>query len=344
MSETTEVVTRRSRAERSEREVHREVEPAVEIEGGGGGGPEDALADTARQLRESNEQLAAQRRRTEEAERARREAEAQRDQAAGGRAQDRQTAVAAALESAKADGEAAALALRTAREAGDFDAEVQAQRRLNAADYRFNQAGAELEFLKNQPKPPPGAKPGGPSPAAQKWLDDHPRYHEDQRYRRFANGLHNEALQNGLADGSQSYVDYIERGMVEEFGQAHGRTPPADGGYQPERNERMSERRGDGVPPARGANGAGGNAGWQKVSTPLGEVMMMKTATGGRRYRMGDDVKENMREGAQLNRTYEKDPDQALASYVDDQVTMALEDYADDAGSYFKRGDGESYR
>ena len=106
----------------------------------------------------------------------------------------------------------------------------------------------------------------------------------------------------------------------------------------------MSERRGDGVPPARGANGAGGNAGWQKVSTPLGEVMMMKTATGGRRYRMGDDVKENMREGAQLNRTYEKDPDQALASYVDDQVTMALEDYADDAGSYFKRGDGESYR
>jgi len=62
---------------------------------------------------------------------------------------------------------------------------------------------------------------------------------------------------------------------------------------------------------------------------------------GGRRYRMSEEVRENMIEGARISGGYDRDPNKALANYVDAHVQMALENYTDDSGSYLKRGDGQ---
>ena len=247
-----------------------------------------------------------------------------------------------AIESAKSDGEAAALALRTAREAGDFEAEVAAQRRLNAADFRFNQASAELQWLKNQPKPQAQQSGGRQiTPEAKRWLDEHPRYFTDPGYAAAAGAFDQEAVRSGLGEGSQAYVDYIERKMTALFGEGHGHAADGTGRQQMAEPRQV---RGDAAPPSRGTHGGGDSGGWRKVTTPLGEVLMQQTPTGGRRYRMSDEVKSNMIQGAQLERTYDRDPDKTLANYVDSHVTMAMEDYTDADGRYYKRGDGETYR
>jgi hypothetical protein len=335
MSETveTEGVARRSRAERPAREVHRQ-EPEISIEDSGAPTPEAALEDTARQLKEANARASEAQRRAEAAERARQQAEAQRDQAAGNQAQDRQSVVAAAIESAKADGEAAELAFRTARDAGNLDAEIAAQRRLTAAEYRFNQATAELAQLKAfaaRPQPAPTPQASGLSPESEAWLRDNPRFFNDKEFHDYAMWMHQKAINEaGLREGSREYVDYIDRAVKVRF--SEGREPMA-----------QEPRRGDGAPPSRG-NSAGGNAGWKRVRTGLGEVQYMDKPGGGRTIRMDADTRERFDEGARLDRSYDRDPAKALADYTNEHINMALENYQDEAGAYMKTGDGEYMR
>src|SRR5579859_4243952 len=130
MSETTtEIETdaprRRGRAPRPEREVHREPEVTVEQERQSGGpSPEHVLADVNRQLQQKDQENARLRQQAEAATLARQQAEARSHT-------DRQTVLGEAIAGAKSEAEAAALAYRTAREAGDFDAEAAALRRMN---------------------------------------------------------------------------------------------------------------------------------------------------------------------------------------------------------------------
>lgn len=351
MSETNEI-TRRSRADRPARQVHRDdapERPSVTVEGMEQQvSPEDALANSRQQLTAKDQQIARERQQRVDAERRAAAAES-----TGATA--RQTVLGSLVETAKAEQAQARAAMKSAREAGDVDAEAQAIEDLSAASGRLNQAAGELEWIKNQPKPQPtpntNGQANGPSAAAQRWLDEHPRYKTDVDYRRYANGLNNEAISElGLREGSQEYIDHIERGMTDKYGEGHGHGE--QGRQHMDRGQPPS--RGDTVPASRGGGGGGSasSAGWKTVRVPLGhngkmaEVLYQDRSDGSRgiKFKSRED-QENFKEGARTvsPRLYEKDENQALAEYTQDHINMALEGYQDEQGSYMKTGDGQTF-
>lgn len=331
----TETVTRRSRRERPEREVHREAEaPAAVIEGMAENmTPEAALADTRQQLEQQDRTVAEERRLRREAEQRAQAAERRVGQAEAVRATDRQSVVASALEAAKAEQTNARAQLKAAMEMGDSDGVAQATESLSGATFRLSQSTAELEWLKNQPKPQPGAtQEHKPTGRAQRWLDEHPAFHSDDAYRSTAEGAHNAAVRAGKAEGSEAYIQHIEDIMVRVYGEGHGQagTSNNDGGKPMNRGAR-----GDAVPPSRGASS--GSGGWQKIRTPAGELLVQKRADGSKGIKFTSaDQQSAFQEFAELAKM-------SLAEYAADQLEIADEIAAGGSGD-FVRGDGETFR
>lgn len=349
MSDTTEI-TRRSRADRPARQVHRDdapERPSVTVEGMEQQvSPEDALANSRQQLTAKDQQIARERQQRVDAERRAAAAES-----TGATA--RQTVLGSLVETAKAEQAQARAAMKAAREAGDVDAEADAVEALSSATGRLGQAAGELEWLKTQPKPQPtpntNGQANGPSAAAQRWLDEHPRYQTDVDYKRYANGLHNEAVsERNLQAGTQEYIDFIERGMTDHYGEGHGH------GEQGRQQMREAPSRGDTVPASRGGGGGGSasSAGWKTVRIPLGhngsmaEVLYQDRSDGSRgiKFKRLED-QANFKEGARTvyPRLYEKDENLALAEYTQEQIQMNLEGYQDEQGPYMKTGDGQTF-
>lgn len=341
MSESTEIETeaprRRGRTPRPEREVHREPEVTVEQERGNGGpSPEVVLADVNRQLQQRDQENARLRQQAEAAMLARQQAEARSHT-------DRKTVLGEAIAGAKSEAEAAASAYRSAREAGDFDAEATALRRMNAADFRLNQATAELEMAKDQPAPAPQPQPGPqawkPSAAAQRWMDEHPRLNTDPKYQQDALALDRKALEAGCASGSDAYVDYIERGMTRLYGQGHGQV----GGQQ-----RMSNERGDGGSVSPAPSGGGDRRGGARlVRYPLGDMQVREKADGGTSItfeasygKSADEIARDYHEAAQTNfpKLYEQNKAQAIGAYLKECIDSSDEGMAD-----LKQGDGRTW-
>lgn len=348
MSGSQEIITRRPRGERQQDDGGgQQAAPSVTIERPEEISPEDALAESRRQLQASQQQTADARRQAREAQQIAQRASAQAQEATTARVSDREVAVTSVLDGAKAEVTAAKAAYRAAREAGDVDAEIAAQELLASATMRAGAATAELDRIKAAPKPQPQAQPnqqGGPSPEAQAWLDAHPAYNTDRKYKAIANEAHNEALRAGHRDGSQSYVDFIDGVMTEEFGDGHGQVGDQQvqqprGGRQQQQSARANG--GDGLPPSRG--GGGSQGGYKTLDTPLGAVQ----------FRQGRDGKiesikfasastaDNFREGAETSfrRLYETNPDQALADFATETIQEYLE-----GGETIRSGDGRILR
>lgn len=327
MSETltveNEPATRRSRRERPEREIHRESEPSVQIEDVSEQiTPEQALADVQQQLKDRDRQLADERRAKQQEVQARQRAEATAAQANSARTTDRTSVVASAIEAAQAEQAAAELALTQAHEMGDIKGVAAATKLLSGATYRLTQATAELEWLKNQPKPAEQRQPDAPSEAAQRWLQDHPAFYSDEAYRSTAEGAHNSALRAGHAAGSQPYIQHIEGIMRQVYGEGHGQ-----GGGTPRREAPRQASRGDSLPPSRGGSSGGG---YKRVNIPtLGEVQYLDRSDGTRSIKFTSAAQaETFREGAEISRM-------SLAQYADDQINHMLE-----GGGDIKIGDG----
>lgn len=342
MSGSTEIVTRRSRADRPEREVHaRDPEtPAVVIEAPTATiSPEEALADAHRQLKESDRRSADSRRQAREADARARQAEAAAAQATAGRSTDRATVVASAIDAAKAELTSARTAKRLAREAGDIDAEIQADDLAGAAQYRLQAATAEAEYLKANPPPKPGPVRSdggaGMSAAAQRWVDDHPAFNSDPDYQDAALLQHRKALRAGHKDGSPEYIDFIEDAMTEMYGDGHGQEEGARPVAQQPRQQqqRQAAPRGDAVPPSRNT---GGNHGWKTVDTGMGRVEYQDRPGGQRAIRFSESDRENFEDGARISKM-------DLSDYVNDHITHAQEIAAGGRGDII-RGDGENFR
>lgn len=319
--------TRRSRRDRPEREIHRESEPSVQIEAVSEQiSPEQALADAQQQLKDRDRQLAEERRLKQQEVQARQKAENTAAQANVARQTDRTSVVSSAIEAAQAEQAAAELALTQAHESGDIKGVAAATKLLSGATYRLSQASAELDWLKNQPKPQgPTQQPDAPSEAAQKWLQDHPAFYSDEAYRSTAEGAHNSAVRAQHAPGSPSYIQHIEGIMTRVYGEGHGQGEAA-----PRREAaptREASPRGDSLPPSRGRSSGGG---YQKVSIPtLGEVQYLDRSDGTRSIRFTSAAQaETFREGAEISRM-------TLAQYADDQINHMLE-----GGGDLKHGDG----
>lgn len=321
MSETVEEVeipTRRSRAERPAREIHREPDTSVVIEEDGADSvsPEEALADTTRQLRERDDQLATARRMQREAEQ--RRAEAERVAAT-----TRGSASVTAIEAATAEQSAAEAAYIRAREAGDLAAEIAANKALSAATMRLAAATYEADQLKSQAPAQQAARQNGPSPAAQAWLDAHPAYHTDRKYRGTAEVAHGEAVRAGMPVGSQEYVDYIDQIMTQEYGAGHGQTG---------QREVTAPRQGrSAAPPSH--NHGGNRAGWKSVRVPaVGEIQFQIGADGQPgRIKASQEILANLKEAAEFSRM-------SLEDYAKDLVQGSIEGNPD-----LIRGEGGRY-
>lgn len=341
MSGSQEVITRRPRGERQEGDEH----AGVTIEQPDQISPEDALAESRRQLQASQQQTADARRQAREAQQQAQRASQQAHEATTARVSDREVAVTSVLDGAKAEVMHAKSAYRAAREAGDVDAEIAAQELLANATMRAGAATAELDRIKAAPKQQPQAQPqqGGPSPEAQAWLDAHPAYNTDRKYKAIANEAHNEALKAGHRDGSQSYVDYIDGVMTEEYGEGHGQVGDQQVQQQPRARQQQSARAngGDGLPPSRG--GGGGQGGYKTLSTPLGNVQYRQDRTGKiDNIRFPDNnTYENFVEGAQTSfrQLHERDPGKALEEFTTETIQEYLE-----GGETIKNGDGRILR
>ncbi len=333
--------TRRSRAERPEREVHTNETPIVEAPTSIS--PEDALADVTRQLGEKDRQVADARRAARDAEQRREAAETEARQAQAARATDHQTVAASAIEAARADQAAARIAKRTAREAGDLDAEFTADEQLQSATYRIVQATSELERLKSAPKPvAPQQNGGGPSEAAQRWMDEHPRFYDpNDTYQGDALDAHAAALRRGLRDGSPEYIRHIDQTMTRLYGEGHGQS---GGAARTEEPAPMAQqpRQSSAAPPARSQSGAA-PGGYKRVSTLFGpvDVRYQGGKIAGVRF-TSSAQHENFVEGAKLDKRYESDPDRTLADYAMDHVQIGLERAAGGSGDLVV-GDGGRY-
>lgn len=337
MSDTLPEITRRSRSERPAREVHRkETAPGVTIELPDQISPEDALAETQRQLKESDQRNADARRQQREAEERARRAEAAAAQATTTQQSGRLTAVTSAVDTAKALKAAALAQYKAAREAGDIEAEVQANDHLSVANTELMRAQTELEWLKSQPAPAAQPQPqAGPSDAAKRWIEDHPEFNVAGAYRRAALGAHEEAVARGLRTDSQDYVDYIDQIMANEFGEGHGKGQSQRQQKEPPVRDR-SNTRSDAAPPSRSS--AGGQSGWREVVTDLGTITFRDEPGGGRRIRFADRATaDNFEEGAKTSfgRLYERNAAEALKDFAEGHIEEFLE-----GGETIKRGDG----
>lgn len=335
---TTEIETeeprRRGRTPRPEREVHRgEPEVTIDQERQSGPSPEHVLADVNRQLQQKDQENARLRQQAEAADAARRQAET-RSQT------DRKTVLGEAIAGAKAESEAAAAAYRAAREAGDTDAEMAAIGKKNAADYRLNQASAELAAEPAAAtQQQPGPQPWKPSAAAQRWMDEHPRLNTDPAYQRDALNLDKEAVSAGCASGSQAYVDYIERGMTRLYGDGHGKA----GGQQ-----RMNNERGDGGSVSPAPSGGGDRVGGGRlVSYPIGDMQVRRKSDGGvsitllaSHGKSYDEVRRDYHEGAKtcFPKQYEKNPEATVGMYCQECIAAS-----DDGMTDLKTGDGHTW-
>lgn len=338
-----ETFTRQPRRERPERTRE---EPAITIEGDHVVvSPEDALADSRQQLQAKDREVAEARRRTREAEHRAEAAQAEAGQVRQSQAQDRQAIVAQAIETATAEQKTARGALIAAQESGDANAMADAVEALSGASSRFNQATGELAWLKAQPAPKQTQpQQSGRTTEAQRWLDEHPRFNTDRKYRGVAIDAHNEALRSGNKEGSPEYVDFIDNVMAQEFGADHGHEPEQQ---QEEVRQPMSETRQrqgtTAVPPSRKGGNSGG---WQTVRTPLGDLLVQERGNGTRGVKFPNPkVQSDFEEGAMLDKRASHSPEakhKALAEYVNDQIEIAREIESGGSGDLV-RGDGRTF-
>ncbi len=327
--------TRRSREDR-ERDRPADTGPVIEDGSPDFNDPIKMLADSQKAIEEKDRQVA-------EAQRQAREAQTQaaraRDEAARAnmaRAGDRAAAVASAVETAKADQATAKAAKRAARDAGDIDAEMQADELFASASYRLNQATGELAWLEQQGKQArPQGQPQPQQPAmsdeARAWIEAHPQFHTDDDYKAVAEGAHNAAVRAGHPDGSPGYIPYINKVMERFYGPDHGQGGAPLQRGNPDMNTRRSDSTSSAGPSNRGGGGGGARGG--TVNTPLGPLHVTEAADGKVRIQIPQADRADWDEAASVNQM-------SVAEYAYEQVKIARELAAGgDAG--WVRGDGQ---
>jgi hypothetical protein len=280
-----------------ERQMTVETPAPVEVSSDGSPDPEAFLAETQKTLAKREEELAAAKREKADllAQKTRAEREAQR--ANQGRVSDRQAAVAAAVESANSERQAAINALKAARETGDFDGELKALDALSNATYRLNSASAELAQAKVSGEPTSAAgnvqdQPDGQIDSqSQAWIADHPRFEKDPAYRQAILDAHYQTIRDGVKASSPAYFRELDRvaSMLD------GTTNQGDRDVS-QQNSGGRQSFG-GAPPSRNGNGGGGG---KTVNTALGPVTVYTKSDGRKSVSVPQHLKADFEEGAKV--------------------------------------------
>lgn len=302
--------------------------------------PEDALAEAHRTITEKDAALVAERQRVTEAETRAREATATaqtvQHQAVGAQVQ----AADAGITTAKADHQRALAQLKAAKEAGDIDAEVAAQDFLTDARQRFTHFTNEKNRLGSAPKPAaqPQRNGSGFTPAAQAWIDRHPRYNSDRDYRAYCIGMDAEAISAGHALDSPEYFSFIDNALAQKFPEG-GDSGGNQGGQQMPAQRQQNGHAASGGGRPNGSSGGGG--GGQIYQTGLGPITVRKSrGSDGREIARisipPGEVRENFEEGARVS-------GMSLQEYAYEQYVIAEEQRLGGNGGH-TTSEGRTYR
>lgn len=127
--------------------------------------------------------------------------------------------------------------LKQAKAAGDGDAEVELQDALTNARYQLNAAEWEQNQFNNwktteaqrQQTAQQGQQNASPyTKAEQAWIERHPEFASSKKFARLAKLAAQEAREDGIAQDSKAYFDYIE-GALKEEGLIRGESDPTSG-------------------------------------------------------------------------------------------------------------------
>lgn len=207
------------------------------LETGQQDGPSVSLEEIQEMLKQSRSNEERYQRERDEERSRRQRVEQERDSATGQAQTEAERAFTANVQSAQselaaaqADAERAEDAYAAAMEAGDFKAASKANRAIAAAENRIAQQTARKEWLESNKErftaPPKQTAPPPPAddyqkyvpdilPAERVWLRDRPNFLTDSRYRKQVFRASEDAVEEGLARGSDAYL----RRMTELLGE-----------------------------------------------------------------------------------------------------------------------------
>lgn len=189
---------------------------------------DDPLAEQRKQMEETEQALKNERERRISAERDLDVANKQMDTTKANLAKSehekiatQESAITSRIETAKAEVENAERALEEAIDTGK-PAKEQIRLQKNLAEAVYKQKGAEGAKVhfdnwkeREKSKPAPKAVDAVMTPAAQAWVDAHPRFNTDKKYKRVAVAAHEDAEDDGIKLDSPEYFRRINTALAE---------------------------------------------------------------------------------------------------------------------------------
>jgi hypothetical protein len=251
-----------------------------------------ALTETQNGLREREAALARERDARVQAEREGQTAREQLARVEAARVTERKAALQAELDAAKTARDMAQQAYRVAREAGDIDAELNAQELLTGAIGNIRDVERQLSAAPEAPQvdrheaPRPAPQPHVMSKASRDWIAAHPRFDSDPVYRQATVAAHMQAVQQGVPVDSPEYFQHIEGRLAVMFDEPTTTRP------------RQTDRP-LAAPPSRGDQSA---AATRAVDTVFGPMRVSKGAGGAMKIGFANQQqRENLTEAARFN-------------------------------------------
>jgi hypothetical protein len=192
--------------------------------------------------------------------------------------------VTTALNSAKSDAEQAKRDIRVAKDAGDIDAEIEAQDRLaqaRADERRLDEARSDLEARAKAP-PKRQAPPTDPveayvqgrtAPTAS-WLRAHPEFITDTRKQAKLTAAHYDAEGDGLVADTPAYFAHVEK-FLGIGGEAVTKAAPTEAAQV----EPAKQRKGAPVAPGSAVSNNGAGSGATPVMLTRGEAAAAQDGT-----------------------------------------------------------------
>lgn len=192
--------------------------------------PEETIEQLKAQIADKDSAIEKERARAETAERERHASDNKVKTAEVDAVTTRESAYVLAIDKTKGDLESAKRELKEALAGGDTDAVVEAQDKINDARYHLNRIGDEkkvFEKWKETQSKVTSKENNGVSPKAQEWIDEHPQFNTNKRYKAVAIAAHEEAIEKGCRADSKAYFDHID-GALEEMGFGTNSTARSD--------------------------------------------------------------------------------------------------------------------
>lgn len=188
------------------------------------GGADDDIETYKKKLKEAEERAARAEKERDERKQGEEKAKSDTQKAYTQAIQRHEEAVANAISAAESEFERAQAAWDDAFDAGDKTALREATLKLNdaqmkkrGAEYQKAQFEAWKEQQKNAPKIATETVASSRySKSEQEWIDRHPRFNTDRKYRAAVYAADEEAREKGISPDTPAYYEYVEKALRDE--------------------------------------------------------------------------------------------------------------------------------